>query len=269
MTEGVFNCLIDTKRTIAFEHAIKNSVKKGDVVVDMGTGSGVLAMFAVDAGAEKVYAVEYDENNIENLSKTFVANGCSDRIEIIHGDVTKIDLPQKVDVIIGEMIATGLIEELQVPAMNNMLRFAKEDTKVILNKFANYVDLVLNNCNFYGHSFPIVRYEYPEQPDLKSDSFSEKVLYKLVDFSKPVTDIEVKLATTLRIHREGEINGLRISNETIFADGSTLDSSSAYGYSIILPITHANVHEGDTFSVELSYSLCEGFNNLRYAVTKI
>ena len=44
MTEGVFNCLIDEERTKAFEKAILNTVKKGDIVVDMGTGSGVLAM---------------------------------------------------------------------------------------------------------------------------------------------------------------------------------------------------------------------------------
>ena len=51
MTEGVFNCLIDTKRSIAFKKAIQKTVKVGDVVVDMGTGSGILAMFAAKAGA--------------------------------------------------------------------------------------------------------------------------------------------------------------------------------------------------------------------------
>ena len=61
MTEGVFNCLFDKKRTLAFYNAIKKSVKKDDVVVDMGTGSGVLAMFAIDAGAKRAYAIESDK----------------------------------------------------------------------------------------------------------------------------------------------------------------------------------------------------------------
>ena len=269
MTEGVFNCLIDTKRTVAFEKAIRNTIKKGDTVVDMGTGSGVLAMIAIDAGADKVYAVEIDEKNTVNLAKTFSENNCSDKVEIIEGDITKIDLPQKVDVIVGEMIATGLIEELQIPAMNNMLRFAKEDTRVILNQFANYVDLVSNNEVFYGHSFPIIRYEYPEQMELTSRALSEKFLYKLVDFSKPVLETKIDINTKLKITHNGIINGLRISNETIFTDGSKLDASYAYSYPIILPIEKMEVEEGDVFSVKLSYIMCEGFNNLRYTVEKI
>jgi protein arginine N-methyltransferase 7 len=127
MTEGVFNCLIDEERTMAFAKAIAATVRPGDVVVDMGTGSGVLAMLAARAGAKKVYAIEIDRSNIATLNAVFRANALEDRIVLIHGDVCKVDLPEKVDVIIGEMIATALIEELQVPAMNNMLRFAKRD----------------------------------------------------------------------------------------------------------------------------------------------
>jgi len=269
MTEGVFNCLIDTKRSLAFREALKNTIKKGDIVVDMGTGSGLLAMLAVDAGADKVYAVEIDEKNILNLSKTFAENNYSDKIEIIEGDVTKISLPEKVDVIVGEMIATGLIEELQIPAMNNILKYAKEDVRVVLNQFANYIDLVSNQDIFYTHSFPIIRYEYPDFPELISQPYSEKYLYKLVNFSIPILDSKIDFSTTLRVTKSGTINGLRISNETIFSDGSKLDFSFAYSYPIILPIKKITVEEGDTISIKLSYVMCEGFNNLHYEVIKI
>ncbi len=101
MTEGVFNCLIDEQRTLAFQRAIQNTVRKGDVVVDMGTGSGILAMFAADAGAKRVYAIEWDRKNFEALKQSFELNGYRDRIILIKGDVTKVSLPEKVDVIIG------------------------------------------------------------------------------------------------------------------------------------------------------------------------
>jgi predicted RNA methylase len=45
MTEGVFNCLIDKKRSLAFKKTIYNAVNKRDVVVDMGTSLGILALF--------------------------------------------------------------------------------------------------------------------------------------------------------------------------------------------------------------------------------
>ena len=115
MTEGVFNCLIDEERTAAFKAAIEKTVRRGDIVVDAGSGTGVMAMFAADAGAKKVYALEFDENNIKVLQKIFSANGYGDRIQVIQGDATTLKLPENVDVIVCEMIATVLIEELQIP----------------------------------------------------------------------------------------------------------------------------------------------------------
>ncbi|MBP9751697.1 MAG: 50S ribosomal protein L11 methyltransferase [Candidatus Moranbacteria bacterium] len=269
MTEGVFNCLIDKERTHAFKAAIQHAVKVGDVVVDMGTGSGVLAMFAADCGAKKVFAVESDEKNYKTLERTFEINGYQDVISLIRGDIRSVKLPEKVDVIIGEMIATGLIEELQVPAMNNMLRFAKNSVVVVLNRFRSYVDLVSNPDEYYGHRFKILRYEYPEIPEIKSVVYSEKELFSDVDFSQIVEDLDVNKELTLTVTKNGSINAIRISSETIFSDKSVFSASFAYSYPIILPIeTHA-VSIGDRFRINISYKLCQGFDGFGYACIKI
>ncbi len=268
MTEGVFNCLIDEKRTKAFAKAILNTIRKGDVVVDMGTGSGVLAMLAVRAGAKKVYAVEFDINNITTLSDVFRANDIGNKIVIIQGDVTKVDLPEKVDVIMGEMIATALIEELQVPAMNNILRFAKKSTRVLLREYKTSIDLVNNNENYYGHAFKIVRYEYPEMKKLKSLSFSAKYLISDVDFSKVNKDLVVDKNIEIITIRDGVINGIRLSGESIFFDNSTLDGTFAYSYPIILPTDSVEVKKGNIFNLKISYKICGGMQTLRYSISK-
>jgi predicted RNA methylase len=268
MTEGVFNCLIDEERTIAFKKAIDQTVEFGDVVVDMGTGSGILAMLAVDAGAKKVYAVEFDKNNIKTLESTFRENGCDKKIEIVEGDVTKVELPEKVDVIVGEMIATGLIEELQIPAMNNILRYAKKNVKVVLKEFENYADLVFNKDEYYGKKFKLLRYEYPEEKELISISFSKKVLYKKIDFSQYNEDVVVDYASTMEIIRDGMINGIRISSRSIFYDNSSFDASFAYSYPIILPIDTVEVKKGDVFLIELNYKMCGGFGDFNYLIKK-
>jgi predicted RNA methylase len=268
MTEGVFNCLIDHKRSVAFKKAIERTVKAGDVVVDMGTGSGVLALFAARAGARKVYAVEIDKNNVATLANTFAQNGFSDIIEVIEGDITQVRLPEKVDVVIGEMIATALIEELQVPAMNNILKSAKKDCKVVLNVYNTYVDLVHNEESYYGYNFKILRYEYPDETELKSISYSKKALIDTSDFGKTRQNLFVKKELQLPIRKTGQINGVRLSGETIFSDGSKLGPTFAYSYPIILPVDTTLVKKGEIYTLVISYKISSGMQGLKYLLRK-
>lgn len=268
MTEGVFNCLIDTVRTKSFSKAISRTVSKGDVVVDMGTGSGILAMLAAKAGAKKVYAVEIDPNNIKTLRSTFKKNGFDNVIEVIEGSILEVLLPEKVDVVIGEMIATALIEELQVLAMNHILKFAKKDVKVLLNKYETFVDIVYNKNDYYDFSFDILRYEYPDEFDLKSKCYSDKILVRSFDFSSPVKNLSVNVRLEIPIKKTGFVNGIRLSGKTTFYDGSTLGSTFAYDYPLILPIVETVVKKGDSFKVNLKYKICGGINSLKYAILK-
>ena len=45
-TDFQYQCLLDFKRTTAFQAAIQTIVKQGDIVVDAGAGSGILSFFA-------------------------------------------------------------------------------------------------------------------------------------------------------------------------------------------------------------------------------
>lgn len=202
-TEGVFNCLIDRERTNAFASAIRNTVRPGDVVVDMGTGSGVLAMLAAKAGASRVYAVESDERNIRTLAGTLLANGLEDWIVVLAGDATTMDLPEPVDVIVGEMVATGLIEEAQIPAMNNLRRFAKPHARVLLRAMEHYADLVDCPDEHYGFRFPTVGYEYPGEPDLAATACTARFVYRRVSFDEPNLDPAVDADFELSISRGG------------------------------------------------------------------
>src|SRR3712207_631165 len=51
--------LADSVRVDAYHDALATHIRPGDVVVDLGTGSGVLAMFAAKLGAARVHAIEH------------------------------------------------------------------------------------------------------------------------------------------------------------------------------------------------------------------
>lgn len=75
------------------------------IVLDVGCGTGILSMFAAQAGAKHVYAV--DCSSIIAQAKQIVEkNGFADQITMIKGKVEEIDLPvPHVDIIVSEWVS--------------------------------------------------------------------------------------------------------------------------------------------------------------------
>jgi SAM-dependent methyltransferase len=93
----------DRWRTDAFARAIAEVVKKGDVVLDVGTGTGILAMLAAKAGAKRVYAI--DQAEIAQTAANLVrANGLENKVKVLRGPANELQLEEKVDVIISEWL---------------------------------------------------------------------------------------------------------------------------------------------------------------------
>src|SRR5437762_2323299 len=87
----------------AVRDAIRAAVKPGDVVVDLGSGSGILAFFACEAGARKVYAIE-QQHTADAAALLAKHLGLADRIEVIHERSMNVELPERGDVLVTETI---------------------------------------------------------------------------------------------------------------------------------------------------------------------
>src|SRR5436853_7331941 len=95
--------LADEARVSAFRQAIAQVVRPGDVVLDLGAGTGILGLMACRAGAKRVYAV--DEGPIIGLAhEVAAANGFQDRITHVKGLSTRVELPERVDVVLADQI---------------------------------------------------------------------------------------------------------------------------------------------------------------------
>ncbi len=95
--------LADPHRLAAFEQAIARVVTPGDVVVDLGCGTGILGLFACRAGASRVYAID-DGGMIGIARQIAAANGLADRIVHVHAYSTRADLPERADVIVSDQM---------------------------------------------------------------------------------------------------------------------------------------------------------------------
>src|SRR6266516_354799 len=95
--------ICDRARTEAFRRAIESVVRPGDVVLDIGAGSGILSLFAARAGAVRVYAVERTTAAVL-AQELAAANGVAEIVQVIHGDVMDVVPPERVDVIVSEWL---------------------------------------------------------------------------------------------------------------------------------------------------------------------
>jgi len=114
LVEWHFLLLNDRARVAAYERAIAAAVKPGDVVLDLGAGTGVMGLLACRAGASRVYAIE-GGGMAEIVRRIARANGLADRIVCLHGDSMEVELPERVDLAIADQtgpfgIGGGLFE---------------------------------------------------------------------------------------------------------------------------------------------------------------
>lgn len=95
----------DKVRTESYRNFILNnpSVFKGATVLDVGCGTGILSMFAAQAGAKKVYAVDASDVAFKAM-RNVKENGLDGVVEVIKGKIEDIGdrIAGKVDVIVSE-----------------------------------------------------------------------------------------------------------------------------------------------------------------------
>ncbi len=101
--------LSDSVRVDAYHRGIHRNVAPGDVVVDLGTGTGLLAFMASRAGAAKVYAVEHSDF-IEVAREIGRQNGFAN-IEFVQANSRDFTPPEPVDVVVHEQMGDELFNE--------------------------------------------------------------------------------------------------------------------------------------------------------------
>jgi len=114
---------------------------RGARVLDIGTGSGVLALAAWKLGAGDIVAVDNDRDALESARENIARNGAAASIDIIHDDLAGLRI-QRADVVLANLTGAILIrfaEELRGLAVDGgyliLSGFAPEDAPVILQAF--------------------------------------------------------------------------------------------------------------------------------------
>jgi predicted O-methyltransferase YrrM len=94
--------LWDSVRMNAFRLALERCAA-GKVLVELGTGHGVLACLAARAGARRVYAIE-EADIIEVAREIASRNGLEERIVFVEGNSLDVELPEPAQVVFGDLM---------------------------------------------------------------------------------------------------------------------------------------------------------------------
>jgi predicted RNA methylase len=132
-------------RNVAFYRAIADTVQPGDLVLDIGTGTGLLSMMAAKMGAGHVYTCEVNPVLYQKALEIIHLNGFSDRITVFNKlsfDLTSQDIPA-CDVLVTETIADDVFGENILKVVSDaQKRFLKPQAKIIPQIARVYLALV-------------------------------------------------------------------------------------------------------------------------------
>lgn len=92
----------DGVRIDAYARAIQKAVRPGDVVVDLGCGTGIMSLLALRAGAKRVHAVDMD-TSVWLSRELAKENGFESQLEVHHGSSFDLELPERADVVIADL----------------------------------------------------------------------------------------------------------------------------------------------------------------------
>jgi len=246
--------LRDSSRVGAFEKAIKKVVKKGDRVLELGCGTGILSIIVASCGAT-VVAVEADSNIAQLAQKNFSIHKELD-IELVEDDAIHFIENysfENFDIIIAELMSIWCIEEPQVKIVNLAREKVLVNGGVIIpNDISNF--MAVGNFTFGNELveclYPIAR--FTGIPD--ATLLTETKLVNSITFDDEVP-LEMQGEVVFELYASGVINCVQISSLVELVDGVTFYNSDTLMPVTIVPLqSPLSVLKGDKIVISYSYT---------------
>jgi len=266
--------IYDEHRVGAYRRAIERIVKKGDVVVDVGTGTGILAFLCLKAGAARVHAI--DRSPVINWARRLAeTNGMADQIIFHQCDSRDANVGEQADVIVSELIGHMVFEEGMVESISDaMERFLKPDGLLIPQAVTLYAAPVCEREIYkscidgwkpaYGIDYSVMREQAVEASYVAEINERDLLATHQPIFSVDFLDraqLEVHAEKAFEIHRDGEINGVAFWFDAKLTDTIRLSSgpwTKTHWKQCFTPLIRPRkVFAGELLDISFSMTLCE------------
>lgn len=262
--------LADDIRLSAYQQAIDDVIQPGDVVLDLGAGTGILGLLACRAGAARVYAVE--SGPIVELARQISrANRLDDRIIHIIGRSTEVELPELVDVVLADQVGYFGFEagapEYYADAVRRLLKPSGATIPHRIDLYVAPVECIEAWANIVSWNKPIHDFSLLSVAQVALNTCYPVTLSQDHLLAEPVSPKSINLRKSeqlpFRLHatviatRAGTLHGLGGWFSAQLSPSVTMSNSPLAEHPInranlFLPIEKpVNVEEGDSIQIEI------------------
>jgi|GEM_PF-1036535 len=267
----------DEIRNDSYKVAI-NKLVRDKVVLDIGTGrDAILSRFCVEAGARKVYAIELLEESYQGAKSTIEELGLQDKIELIYGDATQVQLPEKIDVCVSEIVGAIGGSEGAAAIINDAWRFMKESGRMIPSRSTTLIAGVNLPQDFLatprfseltGHYvkqiFEQVGYKFDLRLSVRNLSrdylISSEDVFEDLDYNQQI-ELESRHNINLKISKDGVIDGFLVwlTLETIEGESFDILDNEFCWLPVFLPVFEppVEVRRSDRIKATVVRTVCE------------
>ncbi|MFM2416737.1 MAG: hypothetical protein RL385_1460 [Pseudomonadota bacterium] len=270
--------LADDRRMSAFREAITKLVPAGAHVVELGAGTGVMSFFAAQR-ARKVTSVERLPHVAAAARRLLAANGVADKVTIVEADAHSFVPDEPVDVLICELLHTGLLREKQTEVVAafkaaHQERFGKPIKLILPEASILAVQPVYQPFDFHGYHAPVPLFMEPGSVHANTEELGQPEVYAVVDYRDEIPGA-IAVDGFLPIDQDGTLNALRFITKNVVGildrEGRTADWHMQY---LILPLPRPiEVKRGDRVVLSFQYetggsieSLCASLQATREEV---
>jgi protein arginine N-methyltransferase 1 len=265
--------LADSVRVNAYRAAIERYVTSEDCVIDIGTGTGVLAFLAAAKSPRRIYAVEHSKRMVDYARAAAETNDVNNVI-FIAASGRKFRPKEQIDVIVQEQMGIALFDEGMVETVIDLRdRCLKPGGRILPTRFEFYLEPVqlrpservpmIQEQRIHGLKFPRPSIA-PKDTYRFREIDSEQIEFLLCD-PEPVfafdlatvtrDELPKRLCVKKPIVRRGQLDGICMYFRAIFDDDisfSTGPDAVKTHWPMLLYRTRANAYRpGEVFATEV------------------
>ncbi len=246
----------DEQRVEAFNKAFElNNSFRDATVCEIGVGTLPLTKLYMPY-VKKAYLIENNPDLIPFIKSEIKKFPWADKVEVIYADALTVNLPEKVDYVVGELMSIYCANEFQVQIFQHMREYLKPRGKLFPNRIVNFARLCTAEIEDNIHHYPVNFTRH--QPMFLTQQFLVNEIELLKEQKQGV-----RLSFSVPVLFSGTVNALYLESYVEVTEGSNFTGTDSLMPPTVLKTTNTQeVKAGDLVHIDFSFDYGSSLDNI-------